>query len=519
MANRARSAKKVRRGTITKDPESQIISPPPTAHKGEQRLAPKLNMQYEQSFHQPDFNEGSQPHDVTALMTNTGDMFSYPISAPAGAPANFWDPQASMGMDLDFNAASQAMFPASAGGHRQTGSFDWNNDIQLFQDANMQPPSNQENIQPQQQGGMAMHTQQYPPQLGDPFMMNPGEMVDHSLILGQPNGNLPNFDNMEQHIPAPTASANAVGKAPARPDMRRTGSNKSLRANKGPDRTLAGSPLKHSRTGLDQVASDPRGRGTLTRSNTLPTLAPAARSMAQVAGGPAVDSRPLPRANGRASPVKSQRRLSSLASIRESSPARQRASVRFTIDSRGRARAETMMMGQSMNQSLARSQSSRDLASRSSWDASSDDESEDEDPIVIPTRNNSFSASFALPDPRKPVGSIFHRPRRSTSDRSNSSAGDNPPNGDESDAETVLNEQRGRGDAASELAKLVESRQKRSSHPVMPPARLATNLGNFQSETISPSSLVESGYGTDNHGIRCVCKRNGSEQNNFMVQW
>ncbi|OAA64122.1 PHD finger domain protein [Akanthomyces lecanii RCEF 1005] len=174
-----------------------------------------------------------------------------------------------------------------------------------------------------------------------------------------------------------------------------------------------------------------------------------------------------------------------------------------------------------VSQSLPRSQSSRDLSSRSTWDASSESESEDEDPIVIPSRTNSFSASFALPDPRKPVGSIFHRPRRSTSDRSSSSAGgeQSQRNGDESEAETVHNERRGRGgDAASELAKLVESRQKRLSQPSMP-GRLLTNIGNSRSDTVSPSSLAESGYGTDSQGVRCVCKRSGASKNAFMVQW
>lgn len=531
LLNKTRSAKKLRRGTVTKDPESSIISPPPTAHKGEQRLAQKDTMQYEQSFHQPDFSEGSQPADVTALMAGSGDMFSYPLSAPAGAPASFWDPQASMGMEIDFSAASQGIFPSPAAGHRHTGSFDWNNDVQLFQDPSMQPPSsNQENIQPQQQG-MVM-PQGYPQHLGDPFtMMSGGEMVDPSMMLGQPNGAMPQFSGVEQQQQQmPPAAEAPTAKATAKSEMRRTGSNKSIRAAKGPDRALASSPLKHSRAGLDQVAGDGRGRATLTRSNTLPTLAPAARSMAQVAGGPAAaeTARTLPRPNGRISPVKSQRRLSSLASIRESSPARQRASVRFTIDSRGRARAETLMAGQtSMSQDLPRSQSSRDLSSRSSWDHRSDEsESEDEDPIVIPSRTNSFSAansfsaSFALPDPRKPVGSIFHRPRRSTSDRSSSSAGGENAHGDESEAETVLNEQRGRGgDAASELAKLVESRQKRFSHPVSMPSRLVTNLGNFASDTISPSSLVESGYGTDGQTIRCVCKQNTSDNKTYMLQW
>lgn len=528
-----RSAKKLRRGTITKDQESHIISPPPTAHKGAHKLAPKLTMQYEQSFHQPDFADGSQPHDVTALMANPADMFSYPLSAPAGAPSNFWDPQNSMGMELDFSAASQGMFPSPMPGHRHTGSFDWNNNIQLFQDASMPPPaaSNQDTMHPHQQGsGMMVNPAGYPPQLGDPFdMMTAGGLVDPGLMLGQPDGTMADFVGLEQNMPAPVKAPVAASKGKAPANARRTANNKSARATKvqAPDRTLASSPLKHSRAGLDQVAGDSHVRGTLVRSHTLPTLAPAptARSMAEVAGGSVAveSSRPMARPNGRISPVKSQRRLSSLASIRESSPARQRASVRFTIDSRGRARAETLMMGQDgMSQGLTRSQSSKDLWYHASREASPDIESEDDDPIIMPSRNNSFCASFALPDPRKPIGSIFHRPRRSTSDRSSSSAGGENGNHNGHDSDPETHEQRGRsGDAASELAKLVESRQKRFSQPANMPGRLVTNLGHFQSDTISPSSLAESGYGTDGQGVRCVCKRTGTgaDGKSFMVQW
>ncbi|OAA66290.1 PHD finger domain protein [Cordyceps fumosorosea ARSEF 2679] len=516
--NKARSAKKPRRGTVTKDSDSHIISPPPTAHKGEQKLAPNSNMQYDQPFHQPDFAEGSQPHDVSALMANPGDIFSYPLSAPAGAPSNFWDPNTSMGMDLDFNA-TQGLFPPAGNGHRQTGSFDWNTNIQLFQDPNMVPPSsNQENAPPQPQAVDHLTVSEYPSELVSPFaMMNTGEIVDPTLMMGQDVA-MPAFSAAEQAMPVP------VGKTTTKPDIRTKAKNKSQHAGKAPDRTLASAPLKNSGKGLDQPAVDPRGRATLVRSNTLPTLAPAARPMAHIRSGPADARHPMARPNGRISPVKSQRRLSSLAMVRESSPARQLASVRFTIDARGRARAEATMESQhSINQSLSRCQSSRNLSSRSTWNLSSESESEDDEPIIIPSRNNSFSASsasYALPDPRKPIGSIFHRPSHSTSDRSSSSASaEGGPHGDESEAEPTLYEQRRpSGDAASELYKLVESRQMRSSQSNMP-GRLLTNLGNFPSDTVSPASLAESGYGTEVPVIRCVCKRTGASKKAFMVQW
>ncbi|KAK3191010.1 hypothetical protein K4F52_002960 [Lecanicillium sp. MT-2017a] len=538
IVTRGRLSKKSRRGTITKEPEPvQVLSPPPTARKGEQKLAPKPNMQHDQSFHQPDFQDGSQTHDVSAMMMSHGDLFSYPMSAPAGGQPSFWDPQSSMTMDLDFNAGTQSMFQSPTQGHRQTGSFDWNNDIHLFQENNIPPPSsNQENIQPMlQQGhyatatsgpntasGMATATLPgaYPTSMGNQFMVNPGDLVDPGLLLGQPqDGNMgTDFGQMDASVPQsapPKQSSKGAG--------RKNGNRKN---GKLPERTLASSPLK-PRPGLGRSMSDNRGKKTLIRSNTLPTLAPAARTMTQVAGGSAMESgRALGRSGGRVSPIKSQRRLSGLASIPETSPQSRRASVRFTIDSRGRARAEpTMLMDDaSFGRGLPRSQSSRDLPSRFSSASVSEDESDGEDPIIIPSRNNSFSASFALPDPRKPVGSIFHPSRRSISDRSTSASatGDGGQGNDgESEAETVLNEQsHGKGgDAASELRKVVEGRQKRWSQGSLQPGRLVTNLGNFRGDTISPTSLAESGYGTDGQGIRCVCNRNDSDRNEFMVMW
>lgn len=536
IITRGRLSKKTRRETATTEPEPvQILSPPPTAKKGEQKLAPKPTMQHDQSFHQPDFHDGSQTHDVSAMMMSHGDMFSYPMSAPAGGPPSFWDPHSSMSMDLDFNAAGQNMFQSPMPGHRHTGSFDWNNDIQLFQENNMPPPSsNQENIQPMmQQGDYSTATSvpatasalapssslpgTYTTSMNNQFMMNHSELVDPGLLLGQAQEGAmtTNFSQMDTSEPQ-SAPPKQQGKANGRK------SNKeSVKDGKLPDRALASSPLK-PRPGLGRSVSENRGKKAVARSNTLPALAPAARTMTQVAGGSVMESgRGLARSSGRVSPSKSQRRLSSLASIPEAAAqSRRRASVRFTIDSRGRARAETTVLDDSNG--LSRSQSYRDLPSRISL-SPSDDESDGDDPIVIPSRNNSFSASFALPDPRKPVGSIFSS-RRSLSDRSTSAsaAGDGgQQNDDESEAETVLNDHcHGKGgDAASELRKVVEGRQNRWSQGSLQPGRLFTSLGQFQGGTISPTSLTESGYGTDGQGIRCVCNRSGSDRDEYMVQW
>lgn len=489
-------------------------------------------MQHDQSFGQPDFHDASQSSEMAALMGNPSDMFSYPLSAPAAGPTHFWDP--SMGMDLDFSNANANMFQSPNPGHRQTGSFDWNNNIQLFQDHNQPPSSNQENMHPAMQQNSMVGTQQmanqasaamnncslpatYSTPMDDPFnMMIHGEAVDPGLLLSRPQSAAMDtgFDSI-----SPTDGSRSVPPKPVGRGTTRKGNN--TKASKGPDRSFASSPIKSTRPNLGRSVSENHGRKALSKAS-LPALAPARRTSQQSsATGSSNDAaRSLGRSNGRISPSKSERRLSGLASIPEA-PFRtqRRASVRFTIDSQGRARAETTLMAEDLSKGISRSQSSRDLSFGSKW-AESDDESTDEEPIIIPSRNNSFASSFALPDPRKPVGSIFSR-RSASNSASNSEAGDTRRLNDaESDAETVLNDERG-GDAANELRKVMQGRHKRGGlvgkgHS----QRLLTNLGHFQDGTISPSSLTESGYGTDGQAVRCICNRSGmGEGDGFMVQW
>lgn len=177
---------------------------------------------------------------------------------------------------------------------------------------------------------------------------------------------------------------------------------------------------------------------------------------------------------------------------------------------------------------ITRSRSSRELsASRRSWESSDDDSSTDEEPIIIPSRTGSFNASFALPDPRKPVGSIFHSGRRSISDRSRSASTPSlvtPTEGD-SDPETIMADHpEGGGDAASELRKVVEDRQKRSMlmENVRSQQRILgpSSSGNFQASSISPPiSMADSTYRMNGHRIRCVCRRNeADEENGYMLQ-
>ncbi|PNY26789.1 PHD finger protein 20-like protein 1, partial [Tolypocladium capitatum] len=542
---KSRSFKKARRGTVTTEqPEpSQVISPPPTARKGERKLAPKPNMQNDQAFGQPDFGDPTQDM-AAALMGNPGDIFGYPMSAPATAPANFWDPSMPMSMDLDFIVAGPHVFQPPTPSHRHTGSFDWNADIQLFQDANVPPPSsNQENVQPVRReralapkppasgaaatgtGGSAVQAT-HPTALDDPFgMILPGDGVDPGLLFSRPQTSAmdSDFNAMAQSASAEAAVA-GPGNSQPEGQVRKSNSVGGPIDGKLPGRAVGSSPIQSSaRPGLGRSYSENRGRRALGRAS-LPTLAPAARPAPQVNNGPGMSAgRSSGRSSGRISPSKMMPRLSSLASIPETCPQyRPRTSVRFTIDAHGRARAETTVAGEGSgpDRRLPRSRSSCHVSASRSWDSSDDDSSTDDEPIIIPSRNSSFNASFALPDPRKPVGSIFHSSRRSISDRSAS----NSANDAESEAETVVRERQNKGgDATSELRKVVEDRQKRLNQmdSAQSRRRVPASIGsNFPGGIVSPTSLTESSYGSDGHGVRCVCDQTSAdEEGGFMLQW
>jgi hypothetical protein len=169
------------------------------------------------------------------------------------------------------------------------------------------------------------------------------------------------------------------------------------------------------------------------------------------------------------------------------------------------------MMTDSRGPGISHSQSARVGLGRGSQDSEDDSSETDDEPIIIPSRNASFNASFALPDPLKPVGSIFHSSRRSLSDKSTSTIEgiSNGLHDEESEAETVMGEQKeGGGDAASELRKVMESRQRRS----LQNGRL--HPGNSQSPTPQMSAWPMEG-----RGVRCVCNRNRTDESEgYMMQ-
>ena len=482
-------------------------------------------MQDDQMFGHSDLQDPPQ-HDLAAFIGSATDMFGYPMSAPAETTPNFWDSAFSMNMELDFASGTHLFQPSTASSHRQTVSGDWNYESPLFQDSNVLPSSNQENIQPARQDMMmdpklsssnAPLSVTYVSIEDDSLGVSNADAVDPGLLLSCPPGDGKDFEcrNIVQYGSAEAAIVQSGRKQTAGLRMSRSGRQPKTTI-RGPDRAIASSPVKGpSRPGLARSFSESRGVRSVRRGS-LPLLAPAARPPP---GSGIVASGSVGRLSGRISPLKSQHRLPSLASIPEASPhSRSLASVRLTIDARGRARAETTMRGED-NMTMTRSRSSHNLSSHRSWSSLNDESDTDDEPITIPSRTASFSTSSTLPDPRRLAGSILHSSRESASGRSNT----NSINDVESEAETIVNERHSKvGDAANELRKVVQDRQKKALRVGCSKSQrlLTTNLRNFPGGIISPTSLTDSSYGQDSYGVRCVCSNiKADERDEFMVQW
>ncbi|KAI0024598.1 putative 3-isopropylmalate protein [Xylariomycetidae sp. FL0641] len=493
--------KKVRRN-IAPEPQGQTPTPPPSARKGARRLAPKLqsdNMQDEEFGQEFLAATPQQQQHIPNFATTPVDMFGVPLSAPATAPVItdsriFWD-----AMDLDFSASGVHMFQTPS--HRPMNSLDWGKSNEIFQQTGVAPHQSQENkplprkervLAPKppmptldtSMVGAPLLGAPFPTPVDDPFpIMNQDRTIgglDPGLLFTRPpsSGMDPAvFDPMAQpslmqSFPGPELIPFTI-KESKRGHVRRSASTKESGPGRKVDRASASSPVKStSRPGLSRSFSESRGRRSAGRLSSLPNLAPAIRPESQPAA-----NRPSSqgsRISGRASPSKNHP-PSGLTAIPESAP-RTRTSVRFTIDARGRARAETTIIvddEESGVSTVRRQQPSH--SPEKSWHSSGDeDSSTDDEPIIIPSRNT----SFALAEPPKPT--VFrqqHSSQRSFSEQSTSSLGIyyNEPistqNDAESEAETILNGPesgnsnggRRKGDAASELRKVREKRQQKAS--------------------------------------------------------
>lgn len=538
-------------------------------------------MQNEEGFPQGFVLGTPQQSGMPNFVTTPTDIFGYPLSAPATAPVftdtrPFWENDTSLtGMEYDFHAASTAMFQAQ--GHRTMNSLDWGRTNDMFQETGIIPHQqalqNQENnisarrerplapkptpsapslLEPNSQDTSMFGTSFIAPMDSTFAMMNQSGVVDPGLLFSRPiSSNIEpvSFVSMAQ----PAVPVHAIPqqelvpiapKPPASLGLRRVSSNKE--SNRKPERAMASSPVKSNiRPGLSRSFSENKGRKAAHRAS-LPALAPAARPIPQQTSG----GRPTTqgsRSSGRSSPLKNHHRLSSLSSIPETLTPKIKTSVKFTIDSHGRARAETttVTLSEEEDESTPRAIRSRKEVRPVSrhWNSSGEDESsDDDDPIIIPSRNASFAMpdpnkppsrnqSFALPDPNRPTSANpLYSSRRSLSEQSTGSLGIyfSEPKGSsveevDSEAETEVQQPQGsRGDATSELRKVVQDRQKRASWGTTPQAYASGPRSS--ASTISPSSLIEGNLPTPSSlgsSIRCVCRRSESPRNSdgFMIQW
>lgn len=525
--------------------QTQTATPPPTSNKEGRKLAPKLKMQQDgQEYPQPDFS-GPQPNDLTGFLGSPGDLFSYPMSAPVTGPEhNFWDP-ASLDMPMDMDFSTTDIFdtnpnPMPISNHRHSTSFDWNSEVHMFQSPPQPAPvpaKKQQKVKPAAKKARALAPK--PPAAeqnvaanaaaphpvlmsnvsmeNNPFAMGPADAVNPGILFSRPQtaaagGSFNMMPNMGQAEAAIAASTGFPDN-----NVRRSMNVRDARNGKLPDRASASSPIKSfsARPGLSRSQSENRGKKPIGRNTVVNQ---SARPIAPARNAPSLDASRLPR-SGRVSPMKRQHRLSGLASIPESANhAGSRASVKFYIGADGRAHAEAAGSG-------GRPGSNGGSRSRSSDGQPEDEDSEsssDDEPIIIPSRSTSFNTSFALPDPRKPVGSIFHPSRRSISDRSTSTiaASDGTQNISDaaSEADTIMDagDQEG-GNAANELLKVRENRQHLSnSFSGLKSQRLFGLPGGAHGNSISPTR-TDSGNTTDEPGVRCVCHRN--EFTGFLVQW
>lgn len=574
-----RSTKKSRRSSTTQEPQTQTATPPPSARKGERKLAPKLDtttMQNDQDFdHQSHFMMTAQQQGMGNFVTAQGDMFGYPLSAPATAPAfgaqrSFWDPDPGLAsMDIDFGANGGNVFQPPTS-QQPSGSVDWaranhmlqtQGDVTGHVDGHASVGNGQSALVSQAPVPMLvssptehpMFAASYPTPVEDPFgISDSGGAVNPGLLFSRPQSASMDAASFNQPMRVPSSAGSvtsqssqavsrgpSVSKASGRGELRRSASAKDATPRKN-DRASASSPVKAAgRPSLSRSFSENRGKKAIGRP-ALPTLAPAPRSQSQMANNAAVSAnRPVVtqayRPNGRVSPVKSghrhHHRLSSLNSIPETSGPKMRTEAKFTIDANGRARVETtVVVVDEPPPSFSKRHSSYTVARHQQWESSEDEDSSstDDEPIIIPSRNT----SFALPDPRKPTTiHPFHNSQRSMSERSTTSytsfQGGSSQDGGDSDGETVVNDltptRKDSGDAASELRKLRDSRQRQwssskpkrfvSSHYPSHPATSPT--------TLSETSLPTPTRTTDlrRRGVRCVCNRAEAARNELLVQW
>lgn len=535
-------------------------------------------MQNDNGFSQADFAQA----DMAASFDLFGYPLSAPSSAGFDTTQSFWegDTMGLNGMELDFTVSGdlfQVTSPTSTNTHRQMGSFDWTrNPPDMFQrPSGTEAPTTQESstafvtnttsasksnavapvptLAPEMSPTLtvpmsARHAAAdsaptskparplapKPPTIpspeaaifGGPILSSRTSISDDPFSKSDKNKDIANRSSSYM-VPL---SANSMAQSSLNGTLRRSASTKEISTNKQGPRAPLGSPVKPG--SLQRSASDNKGKRPLHRTS-LPALAPAIKPCAPMSQPVSTSSTVLVPSfngsqqkiypglsNGRISPSKHHhRRLPSLSAIPESSPRPNRTDVKFVIDARGRAHVEPVIVNGEYIESFNRS------PIRQPEVVSSDDDSSDDDkPIIIPSR----TTSFALPDPIevKPSAS-FHASQRSISERSAISFSSyrsercNSTNDGDSDTDTLVYRSRSKvsGDAASELRRVVETRNRRpTSHSRQLSRPVSASFG---ASLMSPASVTESRIPTPidrQNSVRCSCGNITELPDEYMIQ-
>jgi hypothetical protein len=535
---------------------AQTATPPSTA-TGARRLAARTTFEDMQSLAQlsheaPSFTR--QRHNVATFPSTTVDMFGYPIAAPATAPVSsqmkqFWDPDTTMsGMNMDFADVGDGFM---GGIHKESNYFEWARANDMFQ--NMPAyigghirASMQETSHSQRPSSIQSNTSAQIPNLNDysaskdPFATTPvSRGVDPGMLFS-----LPITSSLELHsaIMAPSPPAFPSVRQPYSHQLRESIREEEERLSRPPsslantrlDRATQSSPTKY-RPGLGRSLSDNRGKlgQPIRGAGTNNTISRTMSERRSFSGGST--------SAGRTSPLKrAHQNRTSLISIPESAST-PRPTVKFTIDANGRARAETCY--EPTEPKTTPGGPTKSFSDRSSSAAES---SSDEEPIIISSRQTSFSyqerpaktpqlAHFSTSHPSK------HSRKTSTSTNGHTSACDQVTAADDhdSEAETVIEEGNQDGDATAALRKVLQTRQKgqmiagnhaKRQQPLFTQgnAKRGTNQrhvgAQFNRDTISPITISEvptpstGGTASTTSGTRCVC---GMVENDgeFMIQW
>jgi hypothetical protein len=301
-------------------------------------------------------------------------------------------------------------------------------------------------------------------------------------------------------------------------ELRRSRGSRENSKGRRVERGTVSSPIKSSsRPGLQRSISDSRSKRTQGKSDvTGPCLATQLTLL---------QDRIISRA-GRVSPVKHQRPIS-LTSIPEFPAPRTRTEVKFTIDANGRARTETFVVEEEPKTTRG------GPITNEEWESSQYESSSDDEPILLPSRNSSFALPAQIKGPKL---ARFETGNRGVDIRRHSASGYSQSESSSqrsyrrdsigSEAETVVEEDDGSGDATLELRKIMEERKKsqmKTRHPGHHRYISDSTRGNSQynSTNISPTTVTDPDGATPSSSrsgtTRCVCNNPDSE--GHMIQW